>query len=48
MGARDLAEVVQKMYLGVGKVLSAEEARAVMNRDGAGLTGPAPDYPPPV
>jgi len=43
--SRSLAEMVQKIYLGVGVVLSADEAREVLNRAGAGLTGPAPEKP---
>lgn len=43
MSARALAEAVQKIYLGVGKVLTSEEAREILNREGAGLTGPAPE-----
>ena len=42
----DPAEVVkmlQQVYLAVGVVISAEEARELLNRKGAGLTGPAPD-----
>lgn len=40
---RELAELVQKIYLGVGSpdkpgVLTREEARAILNRAGAGLT----------
>lgn len=34
---RELTEMIQKIYLGVGKVLSAEEAREILNREGAGL-----------
>jgi hypothetical protein len=34
--------MVQKIYLGVGKVLTAQEARDILNRAGAGLSGPAP------
>jgi len=37
--ARAVAELIQKIYLGVGKVLTAEEARDIANRAGAGLTG---------
>ena len=40
---RAIAEIVQKVYLGVTNgVLTAEEARALLNRAGAGLTGAAP------
>lgn len=35
--ARNLTEMVQKVYLGVGKVVTAPEARALLNRAGAGL-----------
>lgn len=37
--ARRVAELVQKIYLGVGKVVTADEAREIANRAGAGLTG---------
>ena len=37
--ARDIAELIQKIYLGVGKVLTADEAREIANRAGAGLDG---------
>lgn len=40
LAARRVAELVQKIYLGVGKVLSADEAREIANRAGAGLDGP--------
>jgi len=36
---REIAELIQKIYLGVGKVLSADEARDIANRAGAGLSG---------
>lgn len=39
--------MIQKIYLGVGKVVTGEEARAILNRAGAGLTGDGPDYVPP-
>lgn len=42
MTPRELAEALQKIYLAVGKVISADEAREILNRDGAGLVGPAP------
>lgn len=41
--ARGLVEMVQKVYLGVGTVLSVDEARQILNRAGAGLAIPAPD-----
>ena len=37
--ARDIAELIQKIYLGVGKVLTSDEAREIANRAGAGLDG---------
>ena len=46
MDARSIAEALQKIYLAVGKVVSADEAREILNRDGAGLTGPAPEPAP--
>lgn len=42
MSSRALAEAIQKIYLGVDKVITADEAREILNRAGAGLTGPAP------
>lgn len=41
--SRNLVEMVQKVYLGVGSVLTAAEARDLLNRAGAGLTGPPPN-----
>ena len=43
--ARELsiAEVVQKVYLGVGKVLTVDEARQIVNLAGAELPIPGPD-----
>ncbi len=38
MSSRDLAEALQKIYLAVGKVISADEAREILNREGAGLS----------
>ncbi len=40
--ARNLVEMVQKVYLGVGTVLTADEARELLNRAGAGLAVPSP------
>lgn len=41
--ARSVAELIQKIYLGVGKVITDEEARAIANRGGAGIQpGPLP------
>lgn len=39
---RNVVEMIQKVYLGVGIVLTAEEARDILNQAGANLTGPAP------
>lgn len=44
--ARAAAELIQKIYLGVGVVLTAEEARAIANRAGAELSGPLPSGAP--
>lgn len=41
-GAPSLVEAVQKVYLGVGKVISEDEARAMLNEMGANLTIPGP------
>ena len=35
-------EAVQKIYLGVDKVITAEEARQILNAYGADLTGTGP------
>lgn len=40
VSTRELTEMIQKVYLGVGVVLSAEEARDLLNRAGADLTAP--------
>jgi phage portal protein BeeE len=40
--AMKLAETTQKIYLGVGTVLTADEARTILNEDGAGLPVPGP------
>ncbi len=37
-----LVEMIQKVYLGVGVIITAEEGRAILNRAGANLTGPGP------
>lgn len=44
-GPREVAELVQKIYLGVGKVLTAQEARAVLVAAGAQLD-PSTPVPP--
>jgi HK97 family phage portal protein len=47
MGARELSEALQKIYLSVGKVISADEAREILNREGADLVVPGPvEFPP--
>lgn len=45
--ARALAEMIQKIYLGIGTVVSSTEAREIINRSGiAGLAaGPVPPEP---
>jgi ssDNA-binding replication factor A large subunit len=43
--ARSIAELIQKIYLGVGVVITADEARTIANRAGAGLEGSMPDAP---
>jgi phage portal protein BeeE len=45
---RDVAETIQKVYLGVGKVITAAEAREIANKAGANLVlpGPFPDPDP--
>jgi hypothetical protein len=45
--ARDVVEMVQKVYLGVGVVLTADEARELLNQAGADLSGELPPKPPP-
>ena len=35
--ARELAEMIQKIYLGVGVVLTVDEARQILNSGGANL-----------
>jgi hypothetical protein len=39
---RDVAETIQKVYLGVGKVITADEARQIANEAGANLVIPGP------
>jgi hypothetical protein len=46
--ARFAAEVVQKVYLGVGKVLTQDEARDLVRRAGANLGDTAPPETPPA
>ena len=45
--ARQIAEIIQKVYLGVGIVVSADEARTIANQAGAGLVGSLPVEPAP-
>lgn len=40
-----VAETVQKVYLGVGKVLTSDEARAIINAAGGTLPVPGPQFP---
>lgn len=40
----NLAETVQKVYLGVGKVITSDEARAIVNNAGADLPVPGPNF----
>jgi HK97 family phage portal protein len=46
--ARELsiAEMVQKVYLGVGKVITSDEAREIVNGAGANLAIPGPEFSP--
>lgn len=39
----EIALMLQKIYLAVGVVITSDEARALANRAGAGLTGPGPE-----
>jgi hypothetical protein len=49
----DLAQMIQKIYLGVGVVITAQEARDLLNEAGANLPAdvnpapPTPAAPPP-
>src|SRR5690606_22411709 len=45
VSAREMTEMVQKVYLGGGKVITADEARAMLNAAGAGLDVPGPPLP---
>jgi len=40
-----LTRQLQQIYLAVGTVITADEAREILNRNGAGLTGSMPDAP---
>jgi biotin carboxylase len=39
-----IAESVQKVYLGVGKLITSDEAREIVNEAGADLPLPGPDF----
>lgn len=45
---RDVAETIQKIYLGVGTVITADEARQIANKAGADLPIPGPALKPPA
>ena len=48
---RQLAEIVQKVYLGVGNTITVDEARALLKSAGFPISGPAPtagQTPPPA
>jgi len=45
--AESLTRQLQQIYLAVGTVITADEAREILNRNGAGLVGPAPEKPEP-
>lgn len=42
MTVAEMTLALQKIYLAVGSVITADEARQILNKAGAGLTGPAP------
>jgi len=42
----NIAEVVQKVYLGVDKVITSDEAREIVNQAGGSLSLPGPDFAP--
>jgi hypothetical protein len=46
--ARNLVEMIQKVYLGVDVVLTEDEARALLNQAGADLPIPGPGFTPAV
>lgn len=46
--ARNLVEMVQKVYLGVGTVLTADEARELLNKAGAALPAAPAELSPPA
>jgi HK97 family phage portal protein len=39
-----IAEVIQKVYLGVGKVITTDEAREIVNSAGGNLSVPGPEF----
>lgn len=46
MSVAELTLALQKIYLSVGTVITIDEARAILNRAGAGLNGAAPEPAP--
>jgi hypothetical protein len=45
VSAMQIAEVIQKVYLGVGKVITSDEARAIVNLAGGDLNIPNTGVP---
>jgi hypothetical protein len=45
---RDVAETIQKVYLGVDTVVTSDEAREIVNAAGASLVVPGPDFSKPA
>ncbi len=45
---KQLAEMVQKIYLGVGTLITSDEARQIINQAGAGLALPGPSFVEPA
>lgn len=43
--ARNIVEMVQKVYLGIGKVVTTDEARELINQAGGSLPIPGPEFP---
>jgi hypothetical protein len=43
--SRELAEIIQKIYLGVGKVVTVDEAREIINGAGGNLSVPNDGLP---
>lgn len=42
--SNSVAETIQKVYLGVDKVITSDEAREIVNQSGAALPVPGPDF----